>query len=183
MKYNCLKPCPLWHKNLKTLLCWEYGKIKNKAFPLYEVSGYLQGSFLMEIMNSEGAGGGRFLNCDYFFTQLKGSIWGFAGWHKMTTFYRVAVWGMSFSLWITKQGRPHSAVTGRRAWTPAQPLPRACCCVRPGSPQAGCSSRLPEGGNVPPYVCTQGVFRAQPVWLMATKVPFHEGLRWCFKLG
>ena len=141
--------------------------------------------FLTGIMTSEEAGGGRFLFCDYFFTQLKGSIWGLAGQHKMTTFYRVAVWGVSFSLWITKQGRPHSAVTRRRAWTPAQPLPRPSLSL--------CRARVPAGWvllQAPPRVGTCRHMSAPRVFLELSpcdwwqqRCPFMRVLRWCFKLG
>lgn len=93
----------------------------------------------MEIMNSEGAGW-AFPQLWLFLYSVEGSIWGFAGWHKMTTFYRVAVWGMSFSLWITKQ-EPHSAVTGLEAWTPASPSTRGLLL---------CRARVPLEQGAPP---------------------------------
>ena len=63
---------------------------------------------------------------------------------------------------------------------PAPPAPEPVSVSGPGPRGLGAPPGSPEGGNVPPYVCTQGVFRAQPVRLMATKVPFHEGFKMMF---
>lgn len=61
--------------------------------------------FLTGIMTSEEAGGGRFLFCDYFFTQKKGSIWGLASQHEMTTLQSGCL-GSEFFLMDNKTRKP-----------------------------------------------------------------------------